>query len=206
MKSINIKENENISDILLSLLKNSLDIFQQKNKKILPETIIIYREGLNDLLNDKYIKKEIKEIEKFFNGDYKQDYKPKLTIFNVNKKTNLKFFQKIGKNNYKNAPLGTCIDEDVVTPDLFEFYLQSMEIEKYNLMPVHYLCLFNNNEELTMTDFEEITFYQSYYRWNSSGPYRIPVALTNAEEMNRYCNKYLSHDVFPCLKDSPYFI
>ena len=206
MKSINIKENENHCDILLSLLKNSLEIFQEKNKKILPETIIIYREGLNELLNDKFIKKEIIEIEKFFSGNYKPNYKPKLTIFNVNKKTNLKFFQKIGKNNYKNVPIGACIDEEVVSPDLFEFYLQSMEFEKGTLLPVHYLCLFNNNEDLSMTDFEEITFNQSYYRWNSTGPYKIPVALTNAEEMNRYCAKYLSHDVIPCLKDSPYFI
>ena len=206
MKSINIKEKENQFEILLILLKNSLEFFSKKNKNILPETVIIYREGTNDLLNDKYIKKEILEIEKFFKGNYKQNYNPKLTIFHVNKRPNMKFFQKVDKNNYKNIPLGTCIDEEVVTPDLFEFYLQSMEYEKGIANPVQYLCLFNNNEELSMTDYEEITFNQSLYRWNSSGPTRIPVALTNAEEMNKYCRKYLTHEVLPCLKDSPYFI
>ena len=206
MKSINIKEKENHVEILLVLLKNSLEFFSKKNENILPETIIIYREGNTDLLNDKYIKKEIIEIEKFFNGNYKENYNPKLTIFNVNKKPNMKFFQKVDKNSYKSVPLGTCIDEEVVTPDLFEFYLQSMEFEKGIAMPVQYICVSNNNEELSMSDFEEITFNQSYYRWNSSGPTRIPVALTNAEEMNKYCKKYLSHEVLPCLKDSPYFI
>ena len=129
-----------------------------------------------------------------------------MSIFNVNKKPNMKFFQKVDKISYKSVPLGTCIDEEVVTPDLFEFYLQSMEFEKGISMPVQYLCFLNNNEKLSMSDFEEITFNQSYYRWNSSGPTRVPVALTNAEEMNKYCKKYLSHDVLPCLKDSPYFI
>ena len=204
IKSINIKENH--FDALLILLKNALEFFYKKNRNTLPDTVIIYREGTNDLISDKNIKNEILELEKFFSGEYKQNYKPKLTIFNVNKRTNLKFFQKIEKNNYKSIPIGTCIDEEVITPDLFEFYLQSMEFEKGNSIPVQYLCLFNNNEELTMTDFEEITFNQSYYRWNSSGPCRIPVALTNAEDMNRYCSKYLTHDVLPCLKDSPYFI
>ena len=90
------------------------------------------------------------EIERFFAGNYKENYKPKLTIFNVNKRTNLKFFEKLEKNNYKSLPLGTCIDEDVITPDVFEFYLQCPEDERL----VHFLCLYNNNDELTINDFE----------------------------------------------------
>ena len=204
-KSVNVKENT--VDTLLLLLKNALDFYSQKNKNTLPNTVIIYREGIyNDLSNDKFVKNEIIELEKFFGGNYQENYKPNLTVFNVNKKTNLKFFQKLEKNEYKSVPIGTCIDEEVVTPDVFEFYLQSMEYEKGIYIPVQYLCLFNNNEELTMTDFEEITFNQSYYRWNSNGPSKIPVALANAEEANRYCSKYLTHDVLPCLKNSPYFI
>ena len=204
-KSSNIKENH--IDTLLFLLKNALDHFSKNNKNTLPETVIIYREGMyNDLSNDKFVKNEIIEIEKFFKGNYRENYKPKLTVFNVNKRTNLKFFEKLEKDSYKSVPIGTCIDDEVTTPDLFEFYLQCMEYEKGVSIPVQYLCIFNNNEDLTMTDFEEITFNQSYYRWNSSGPTRIPVALANAEEMNRYHSKYLTHDVLNSLKDSPYFI
>ena len=204
-KSANIKENH--IDTLLFLLKNALDHFSKNNKNTLPETVIIYREGMyNDLSNDKFVKNEIIEIEKFFKGNYRENYKPKLTVFNVNKRTNLKFFEKLEKDSYKSVPIGTCIDDEVTTPELFEFYLQCMEYEKDVSIPVQYLCLFNNNEDLTMTDFEEITFNQSYYRWNSSGPTRIPVALANAEEMNRYHSKYLTHDVLNSLKDSPYFI
>ena len=204
-KSANVKENH--IDTLLFLLKNALDHFSKNNKNTLPETVIIYREGMyNDLSNDKFVKNEIIEIEKFFKGNYRENYKPKLTVFNVNKRTNLKFFEKLEKDSYKSVPIGTCIDDEVTTPDLFEFYLQCMEYEKGVSIPVQYLCIFNNNEDLTMTDFEEITFNQSYYRWNSSGPTRIPVALANAEEMNRYHSKYLTHDVLNSLKDSPYFI
>ena len=204
-KSANIKENH--IDTLLFLLKNALDHFSKNNKNTLPETVIIYREGMyNDLSNDKFVKNEIIEIEKFFKGNYRENYKPKLTVFNVNKRTNLKFFEKLEKDSYKSVPIGTCIDDEVTTPDLFEFYLQCMEYEKGVSIPVQYLCIFNNNDDLTMTDFEEITFNQSYYRWNSSGPTRIPVALANAEEMNRYHSKYLTHDVLNSLKDSPYFI
>ena len=201
---------ENQIDALLILITNALNYFKSVNKDQLPNTIIIYRQGGNESWYEKLIKNEIIEIEKFFSGKtsegcYKEDYKPKLTIFSVNKKTNLKFYQKFD-SDYKNVPIGTCIDQDVTTPDIFEFYIQCMEFEKGGATPVQFLCIFNNNEEISMTDFEKITFNQSYYRWNSSGPTRIPVALANAEEANKYCNRFLTHEVLPCLKNSPYFI
>ena len=201
---------ENRIDTLLLLLSNSLNYFKSFNKDQLPNNIIIYRQGGNEIWNEKLIKNEIQEIENFFNGKekegcYKENYKPNLTIFTVNKKANLKFFQKID-SNYKNVPMGTCIDQDVTTPEIFEFYLQSKEFDKGCSSPIQFLCVYNNNEEISMTDFEKITFNQSYYKWNVSGPIRIPVALMNAEEANKFCNKYLTHDVLPCLKNSPYFI
>ena len=63
----------------------------------------------------KYIilKTEIFELELFFEGSdvsYRKDYKPKLTILNVNKKANLKFYQKI-ESNYKSFPIGYYIDD-----------------------------------------------------------------------------------------------
>ena len=201
---------ENQIDSLIYLLTNSLNYFKKVNKDQLPNTIIIYRQGGNEPWYEKLIKNEIPEIEKLFGGQtsegcYKENYQPKLTVFTVNKRSNLKFFQKID-SEYKNVPIGTCIDGEVTIPDTFEFYLQCIEYEKGGNSPVQFLCIFNNNEEISMTDFEKITFNQSYYRWNSAGPTRIPVALINAEECNKYCNRYLTHEVLPCLKNSPYFI
>lgn len=201
---------ENQIDSLLSLLSNSLNYFKSVNKDKLPNTIIIYRQGGNEPWYEKLIKNEIPEIEKFFSGItsegcYKENYKPKLTIFSVNKKSNLKFFQKLDLE-YKNVPIGTCIDGEVTTPEVFEFYLQCVEYEKGGSSPVQFLCIYNNNEEISMTDFEKITFNQSYYRWNSTGPSRIPIALINAEECNKFCNRFLTHEVLPSLKNSPYFI
>ena len=204
------ENNENKINTLLSLLSNSLDYFKSVNDDKLPSTVIIYRQGGNEIWNEKLIKNEITEIESFFGGKvnegcYKENYSPKLTIFSVNKKTNLKFYQK-AEIDYKIVPIGTCIDQEVTTPDIFEFYLQSMHLDKGAGSPVHFLCVFNNNEDISMTDFEKITFNLSYYRWNSSGPTRIPIALVNAEEANRFNFRFLKNDILPCLKNTPYFI
>ena len=195
-------DNENS---LRDLIKSSLDHFKKVNYNNLPKTIIIYRQGGNEKQTEKIIKYELPKIIKSFE-EYQTNYKPKLTIFGVNKKTDLKFFEKNNNNGYRNIPAGTVIDKGVISPEVFEFYLQCPEVDQGTGSPVHFICLHNTNEELTVNDFEEITYRQSYYYWNWSGPIRIPAALKYAEVANNFCGKNIKGIIRENLRDSPYFI
>jgi len=195
------KENESALEYLI---KSALDHFSNVNNKNLPERIIIYRQGGNEKQTEKMMKFELPKILKAFD-EYKDNYKPKLSIFGVNKKTDLKFFER-SNGGYRNIPAGTVIDKNVVSPDVFEFYLQCPEVDKGTGSPVHFLCLYNNNDDLTINDFEEITYQQSYYYWNWPGPIRIPAALKYAEVANTFCGKNIKGSIRDNLKDSPYFI
>ena len=195
------KENESALEYLI---KSALDHFSNVNNKNLPGRIIIYRQGGNEKQTEKMMKFELPKILKAFD-EYKDNYKPKLTIFGVNKKTDLKFFER-SNGGYRNIPAGTVIDKNVVSPDVFEFYLQCPEVDKGTGSPVHFLCLYNNNDDLTINDFEEITYQQSYYYWNWPGPIRIPAALKYAEVANTFCGKNIKGSIRDNLKDSPYFI
>ena len=186
------------------LIKSALEHFEKVNNNSLPKTVIIYRQGGNEKQTERIIKNELPKIIKGFE-DYKQNYAPKLSVFGVNKKTDLKFFEK-NNGGYRNIPAGTVIDKDVITPDVFEFYLQCPEVDKGTGSPVHFLCLYNNNDELSINDFEEITYRQSYYYWNWSGPIRIPAALKYAEVANTFCGKNIKGTIRENLMDSPYFI
>ena len=190
---------------LSELLKSALDHFRSVNKNFKPSSVIIYRQGGNEKQTDKLKNTEVPIIEKFFSGGYEKGYKPKLTIFSVNKKTELKFFER-NNGGYKNIPTGTVIDKQVISPDVFEFYLQCPEVDRGTGSPVHFLCLYNTNEDMTVNDFEEITYMQSFYYWNWSGPIRIPAALKYAEVANTFSGKNLKGEVISHLKDSPYFI
>jgi len=186
------------------LIKSALDYFHKTNYSNLPKTIIIYRQGGNEKQTEKIIRFELPKILKSFE-DYKANYKPNLTIFGVNKKTDLKFFER-SNEGYRNIKTGTVIDKAVTSPDVFEFYLQCPVVNKGTGSPVHFICLYNNNEELTINDFEEITYRQSFYYWNFPGPIRIPAALKFAEVANNFCSKNIKGTIFDNLKDSPYFI
>ena len=185
------------------VIRNCMSYFEKINHTK-PEVIIIYRQGGNEKQTEKVMRIELPIIEKAIFND---KYKPKLTIFSVNKKTDLKFFE-VDYNNkgYRNIPMGTIIDKVVVSPDVFEFYLQCPDVEKGTGTPVHFLCLYNSNENLTANDFEEITFRQSYYYWNWPGPIRVPAALKYAEVANQFSSKNIKGEVIEKLKDSPYYI
>ena len=195
------KEGENALEYLI---KSALDHFSKIYNNNLPRTVIIYRQGGNEKQTEKIMKFELPKILDAFDK-YKDNYKPKLTIFGVNKKTDLKFFEKIN-GGYRNLPAGTVIDKNVISPDVFEFYLQCPEVDKGTGSPVHFLCLYNSNDDLTINDFEEITYQQSYYYWNWPGPIRIPAALKYAEVANTFCGKNIKGTIRDNLKDSPYFI
>ena len=195
------KENENALEYLI---KEALNHFSKVNNNYLPKTVIIYRQGGNEKQTERIMIKELDKILNAFEG-YKENYKPKISIFSVNKNTDLKFFER-SNGGYRNIPAGTVIDKSVISPDVFEFYLQCPEVEKGTGSPVHFLCLYNNNDELTINDFEEITYQQSYYYWNWPGPVRIPAALKYAEVANTFCGKNIKGNIIDNLKDSPYFI
>ena len=206
----NKEETENKNKALIDLIIGALDFFKKSNSEKKPGTVIIYMKGGTERQTERIIRNILPDITKVFSGDkndncYEEGYKPKLTIFSVNKRTDLKFFERT-KNGYKNIPLGAVIDKNVINPEYFEFYLQCPEVQLGTASPVHFLCIYNNNEDITLDDYEKITFYQSFYYWNWTGPIRIPAVLKFAELANSFSSKNLKNDVLKNLKSTPYFI
>ncbi len=208
----NKEENESKNIALIDLIKGAIDFFKFSNSERKPSTVIIYMKGGTEKQTEKTIRFILPDILNIFSGDenkncYEKGYNPNLTIFTVNKRTELKFFEKNANGNgYKNIPLGSVIDQKVVSPGVFEFYLQCPEVQLGTASPVHFLCIYNNNEEISLDDYEKITFYQSFYYWNWTGPVRIPAVLKYAEIANHFSSKNLKNDVFKNLKSTPYYI
>lgn len=204
------EENEIKNKALIELITGAIDYFKFSNSEKKPDTVIIYMKGGAEKQTEKIIRFILPDILKLFSGNkkekcYEENYKPKLTVFSVNKRTELKFFER-AQNGYKNIPVGSIIDQKVVSPDVFEFYLQCPDVQLGTASPVHFLCIYNNNEEISLDDYEKITFYQSFYYWNWSGPVRIPAVLKFAEIANSFSAKNLKNEVLKNLKSTPYYI
>ena len=149
---------------------------------------------------------ELPVIRKVLEGGIKE-CAPTFALFAVNKNSDLKFFQRTGPNSYANTKTGTVIDSQVTEPNKFEFYLQGPDVNRGTASPTHYLCIYNTIKDLSLSDYEEIAYKQSFYYWNWCGPIRIPAALKYAEVSNLFSNRNLNDsDVVGVLKKSPYFI
>ena len=205
-----IAKNTSEDNTLCELFRNCLNYFFKINGNHYPKYIIIYRQIRNDSENRKILKSEVAKLKDFMSGDedkipFKKGYNPRLTFFTVNQKPDLQFYEN-SPNGYKNIPMGTVIDQDVIYPDCFEFYMQCSSFDRGCIPPVHYLCIYNDNDDLTFNDYEDITYKQSYYYWNWPGPVRIPTALKNVEVAHSFCQKNIVHEIKENLKNSPYFI
>jgi hypothetical protein len=205
------KSIEEKSVALKNLLTRAINNFKERNvnkgNQLLPKTVIIYRSGGNEKQIDRLMKDEIPTIKEFFEGGYEKNYKANLAVFSVNKRTDLKFFERKGPK-MSNIPMGCVIDQDVVSPDHYEFYLQCPEVTQGTASPVHFFNMYRNFDEINNDEFEEIAFKNSFYYWNWPGPIRTPVVLKYAEIQNMFSNKVGINmtEISEVLKSSPYFI
>jgi len=108
-----------IADMLPSLLSR----FRATQRSMLPETIIMFRDGVGEGMQEAVFGAEIDQIRK---GCRSVDprYSPKLTYVLCNKRHHTRFFAKDRAEADKNGNClpGTVIDTDVTNPQYFEFY------------------------------------------------------------------------------------
>ena len=187
----------NKKNALKEMFNNTLKYFEEKNNKISPDYIIIYREGGNEYKNkcitidevniftDKM--KELKSNNLYLNT--------KLYFICANLKAELKFYHIKEKHVFGNPQSGIIVDEDVVQKDRYEFYLQSQLVSQGTANPILFQVMYyeknenNPNEDLSQDNLEKLTFYLSFYYWTLEGAVRIPALLKMAITALDFCIK-----------------
>ena len=199
---------EEFQNTIREMLRRALDNFRSKNNNIPPTFVIVYRAGGNDKQKERLYREEVPIFRQMLEGEepcYEPNYKAQLCYISVNKKTDLKFFQIKGKS-LVNPGNGTVVDEQVVHPDHFEFYLQPQYVNQGTATPVQYHCLYDTIK-IPLESLENITYKQTYYYWNWPGPIREPAALKFAEVCNSFTSRYLRNEYAQdTLKDTPFYI
>lgn len=171
-------------------VSEATDEFYKLNK-YMPKGIIIYRQGVSkeqvdtltaevraieDLLTGKTYNKLNKEIFKTNPVEY--------AYILVNKKVNLKFFEKennFGQGKYFNPDSGLLILNDLVEKDNFEFYIQPQLVNSGCATPTSFQVAYGNLN--LANDIPKITYDLCYMYSNWKGPVRVPAPLKYAEKL-----------------------
>ncbi|XP_054164078.1 protein argonaute-2-like [Oppia nitens] len=169
---------QELQEMMLDLLRE----YAKHNDGILPEQIIIYRDGVSEGQFNAALQQEIKGLASVF-AQENEGYQPLLTYIVVQKRHHTRFFpvnlmEGVGKA--KNVPPGLVVDTDVVSKTYFDYFLCSHEGIQGTSRPTHYFILMDENN-LSADQLQQLTFSLThiYARCTRSISYPAPVAYAH---------------------------
>lgn len=131
---------------LKSMVKELLEEFHKANK-VFPHRLLFLRDGVSDgqfkqILNHEM--NQIREACQMINSGYK----PGITFIVIKKRHHTRLFpqrkqDEAGQNG--NVPPGTLVDSNIITPNMFNFFLCSHMGIKGTSKPCHYSVLHDDN-------------------------------------------------------------
>ncbi|KAI5124360.1 hypothetical protein M0805_008966 [Coniferiporia weirii] len=111
-----------------------------------PEQIIFYRDGVSEGEIQQVAEEEIKQISELLEELHQRvGIRSKLTFIVVGKRHHVRFFPKDGGDRSGNAPAGLVVDKDIISPGIFDFYLQSHAGLLGTSRPSHYIVIKDEN-------------------------------------------------------------
>eukprot|EP01156_Anaeramoeba_ignava_P013760 Anaeramoba_ignava/a607479_110.p1 GENE.a607479_110~~a607479_110.p1 ORF type:complete len:790 (+),score=174.80 a607479_110:432-2801(+) len=184
---------------LTEVFHKALDQYYLKNKGKPPGHLIIYRDGVTDPQIQLVLEKEIPQIQE---GCRKcsPKYKPHITYVVVQKRIKTRFFD--GDNN---PPPGTILDQDITTPNRFDFFLVPQKVNMGSATPVHFTCVYDS-ANIPADALQEVTFQLCHLYYNWSGTVRVPAVCQYAHKLSFLVGQSIHQEVHSHLHDKLYFL
>ncbi|RWS23634.1 translation initiation factor 2C-like protein, partial [Leptotrombidium deliense] len=186
-----VEEIVKLDQMMISILTK----YQEVNKK-LPENIIIFRDGVSDGQFKTVFTHEIQALQNSFTTF--GPYKPKLTLIIVQKRHHTRFMPKQAETRSGNVLPGTCVDDLITSPVLWDYYLCSHDGALGTSRPARYSVLWDeygfNADTLQL-----ITFHCCFLYGRCLKPVSIPAPVYYAHLASKRARDHLkvisdSHD------------
>jgi len=156
--SSNIQEPrmEMIKD-LKEMFKNAMTMFNGyqlgvKKRDIWPQRVLFFRDGVSEGEYAQVMEQEYTAIQQACEELLKENksirQKPTITFVIVGKRHHTRFFPTAGSRPSKsgNCPPGLVIDTEIISPNMFDFFLQSHAGLLGTSRPSHYVVLKDENK------------------------------------------------------------
>lgn len=132
--------------------------FSNRNSH-LPNKLVFYRAGVDDGAFQKVLDNELRAIKRACQDLYGHNQLPQICFVIVKKRHNTRFFTWDKQSNQtNNLQPGTVIDTDIVSPNGFDFYLNSHAAIQGTSRPMLYQVLYDEIG-FTSDDIQQLTYY-----------------------------------------------
>ncbi|KAJ5168119.1 uncharacterized protein N7482_003713 [Penicillium canariense] len=114
----------------------------EKENKVLPQNILIYRDGVSEGQYNMVLTEELRLVKDAIQAIYKGPM-PNVTILVGGKRHNARFYPTSAKEQDRtsNCNPGTVIDRGVTRPIYWDFYLQAQSAIQGTARPAHYVVI-----------------------------------------------------------------
>ncbi|XP_025198064.1 piwi-like protein Ago3 [Melanaphis sacchari] len=147
---------------------------------LLPEKIIIYRDGVSDGDLKQVEEIELSDLIESFKS-YPGSYNPLVSLIIVQKRINTRVFQYLN-NKYSNPSSGTVIDSTVTRRNYVDFFLVSQHVRQGTVNPTHYIVL-KNGCNLSIENVQRLSYKLCHLYYNWCGTVKVPAPVQYAHKL-----------------------
>ncbi|KAF9894376.1 hypothetical protein FE257_007879 [Aspergillus nanangensis] len=143
------KSRQEMVEDLDAMLKAHLDRWARAHKSLLPENLIVYRDGVSEGQYETVLERELPLLRKACKETYPaSDTKkglPRISIMCVGKRHHTRFYPTADEtaDRFANPANGTVVDRGVTEARNWDFYLQAHTALKGTARPAHYFTLWD---------------------------------------------------------------
>jgi aubergine len=190
-----------------------------QNERSLPDTLIIYREGLSDSQLRRTLAGELEVIESVVGGYSGKElnnflpYRPEIVFLTVNKKINSRFYMQrveqkgeVSEKAYYNPKPGAVIYNELASNDQIDFYLVPQKTETGTASPCQYRLVYyhpqhepfpydHSKAEVPLQAIAQMTYEQCYNYYNWTGAVRTPAILQYTRKLSKLAGEHIQRPV-----------
>ncbi|KAG8574131.1 hypothetical protein GDO81_009061 [Engystomops pustulosus] len=192
---------QEIMDGLKLCLVGALQKFYEVNH-MLPEKIVVYRDGVSDGQLSVVKNYEIPQLQTCFSTF--ENYNPRMVVIVVQKRVSTNMYCAHTGELVTPAP-GTVLDHTVTSRDWVDFFLLSHHARQGCGIPTHYVCVMNT-PNLSPDHLQRLTFKLCHIYWNWPGTIRVPAPCKYAHKLAFLSGQFLHHEPSIQLCDKLFFL
>lgn len=197
---------QEFSSSLQNMMTAALKMYQEKNN-MLPDRIIIFRDGVSEGQFAVVKQYEIEQFEAAFEH-LEGGYKPEMITVVVQKRIRTRMFYSEGdghRGKIMNAPPGTVLDHTVTSDTLYDFYLVSQHVGKGTVTPSHYVVV-HNTTTLKPDHIQKLAYKLTHMYWNWPGTVRVPSVCLYAHKIAYMHGQHLHRPAAAVLQDRLFYL
>uniref|UniRef100_A0A8C9JL02 Piwi like RNA-mediated silencing 3 n=1 Tax=Panthera tigris altaica TaxID=74533 RepID=A0A8C9JL02_PANTA len=150
-----------------------------KHNLFLPQSIIVYRDGVGDGQLQALIEHEVPQIRSSLKSVYGDEVR--LTVVVVKKRINTRFFAEY-QGRLQNPLPGTVIDVEVTKRQWYDFFIVSQSVKDGTVTPTHYNVI-HDTVHFTPDGIQCLTYRLCHMYYNLSGVIRVPAPCHYAHKL-----------------------